>query len=171
MQANCFHYSIILIPVKMKTTFNFRKIALGKIIVGLVMAVCLFSLSAMGAKVSAKSEAGNMKSEKVHGKVYQQVEQMPEFPGGQTELINYLMKSVKYPRESMEKGIQGKVFVCFVISKKGSVLNTKIERGVDPLLDAEALRVVNSMPEWIPGKEKGKKVAVQFTLPISFRLQ
>ena len=71
----------------------------------------------------------------------------------------------------MKKGIQGKVFVSFVIDKKGSVLNAKIERGVDPLLDAEALRVVNSMPKWIPGKEKGKDVAVQFTLPISFRLQ
>lgn len=171
MHANCYHNSIILITIKMKTTFNSRKIALGKIIVGLLVVVCLISMTAMGAKVSAKTEAGNLKSEKIHGKVYEKVEQMPEFPGGQTELINFLMKSVKYPRESMEKGIQGKVFVSFVISKKGSVLNTKIERGVDPLLDAEALRVVNSMPKWKPGKEKGKKVAVQFTLPISFRLQ
>jgi protein TonB len=155
----------------MKTTFNFRKIALGKIIAGLVMAVCLLTVSSFGPKESSESKTGILKSEKIHGKVYEQVEQMPEFPGGQTELINFLMKSVKYPEESMKKSIQGKVFVSFVISKKGSVLNTKIERGVDPLLDAEALRVVNSMPNWTPGKEKGKSVAVQFTIPISFKLQ
>jgi TonB family protein len=155
----------------MKTTFNFRKIALSRILMGIVLTISLLTMTAFGPKESSESRADKPKSEKIHGKVYEQVEQMPEFPGGQTELINFLMKSVKYPRESMEKGIQGKVFVSFVISKKGSVLNSKIERGVDPLLDAEALRVVNSMPEWIPGKEKGKKVAVQFTLPISFKLQ
>ncbi len=151
----------------MKTTFNFRKIATGKVLIGMMMVVCLMAVSAINMEVSAKK----VKSEKIHGKVYEQVEQMPEFSGGQTELINFLMKSVKYPEESMIKSIQGKVFVSFVISKKGSVLNAKIERGVDPLLDAEALRVVNSMPKWIPGKEKGKEVAVQFTIPISFRLQ
>lgn len=118
-----------------------------------------------------EGSAKRVKPEKIHGKVYEKVEQMPEFPGGQAELINFLMKSVKYPEESVMKKIQGKVFVSFVISKKGSVLNTKIERGVDPLLDAEALRVVNSMPPWTAGKEKGKDVAVQFTLPIIFKLQ
>jgi len=151
----------------MKTQIKFGKRTIGKILTGMMMVVCLLVVFAFNMQGSTN----RVKTEKVHGKVYEKVEQMPEFPGGQTELINFLMKSVKYPRESMEKGIQGKVFVSFVISKKGSVLNSKIERGVDPLLDAEALRVVNSMPEWIPGKEKGKKVAVQFTLPISFRLQ
>jgi TonB family protein len=155
----------------MKTIFNFRKIALGKILMGIVLTISLLTVSAFGPKESSESRADKTKSEKIHGKVYEQVEQMPEFPGGQTELINFLMKSVKYPEESMNKRIQGKVFVSFVISKKGSVLNTKIERGVDPLLDAEALRVVNSMPNWTPGKENGKNVAVQFTLPISFKLQ
>jgi len=155
----------------MNSKLKTRKIVIGKTLMGMVMAVCLFAMSAFGPKESSESKSGRIKSEKIHGKVYDKVEQMPEFPGGQTELINFLMKSVKYPEESMKKGIQGKVFVSFVIGKKGSVLNTKIERGVDPLLDAEALRVVNSMPNWTPGKEKGKKVAVQFTLPISFRLQ
>jgi len=155
----------------MNTKLNFRKIAIGKIMFGMMMAVCIFALTAFGSNEVYGSKTDKAKPEKIRGKVYEQVETMPEFPGGQTELVNFLMKSVKYPRESMEKSIQGKVFVSFVVGKKGSVLNAKIERGVDPLLDAEALRVVNSMPEWIPGKEKGKKVAVQFTLPINFRLQ
>lgn len=155
----------------MKTIFNFRKIALGKILMGIVLTISLLTMSAFGPKESSESRADKTKSEKIHGKVYEQVEQMPEFPGGQTELINFLMKSVKYPRECMEKSIQGKVFVSFVVGKKGSVLNAKVVRGVDALLDAEALRVVNTMPEWIPGKQKGKKVAVQFTIPISFKLQ
>jgi len=151
----------------MKTQIKFGKRAIGKVLMGMMMVVCLMTVSAFNMEGSAK----RVKSEKIHGKVYDKVEQMPEFPGGQAELINFLMKSVKYPEESVMKKIQGKVFVSFVISKKGSVLNTKIERGVDPLLDAEALRVVNSMPQWTPGKEKGKDVAVQFTLPISFKLQ
>jgi len=155
----------------MNSTLKSSKIAVGKILMGLVMAVCLLTMSAFGLMESSESIADKTKSEKIQGKVYDKVEQMPEFPGGQTELVNFLMSTVKYPEESMKNGIQGKVFVSFVVSKKGSVLNTKIERGVDPLLDAEALRVVNSMPKWTPGMEKGKKVAVQFTLPISFRLQ
>jgi protein TonB len=137
----------------------------------LTVALCLFSIAVRGADVASENETGKAKAEKIHGKIYDKVEQMPEFPGGQTELINFLMKSVKYPKECMEKGIQGKVFVSFAIGKKGKIANAAVVRGVDPLLDAEAIRVVNSMPPWEPGKEKGKKVAVQFTLPISFRLQ
>lgn len=156
----------------MNSKLKTRKIAISKILFGMMMmAVCLFALTAFGSNDFTDSKTSRAKSEKIHGKVYDKVEQMPEFPGGQTELINFLMKSVKYPQQAMESAIQGKVFVSFVVGKKGSVLNAKIERGVDPLLDAEALRVVNSMPKWIPGKEKGKDVAVQFTLPISFRLQ
>jgi len=151
----------------MNTQIKFGKIVVGKVLIGMMMVVCLMAVSAFNMEGSVN----RVKSEKIHGKVYDKVEQMPEFPGGQTELVNFLVKSIQYPDESKKKGIQGKVFVGFVIDKKGSVLNTKIERGVDPLLDAEALRVVNSMPNWTPGKEKGKKVAVQFTLPISFRLQ
>jgi TonB family protein len=151
----------------MNTKLYFGKIATGKVLFALIVAICLTVVSV----VNTEGSTNRAKTEKVKGKVYEKVEQMPEFPGGQTELINFLMKSVKYPQQAMESAIQGKVFVSFVVGKKGSVLNAKIERGVDPLLDAEALRVVNSMPKWIPGKEKGKDVAVQFTLPISFRLQ
>ena len=96
---------------------------------------------------------------------------MPEFPGGVKALRQYLAATVKYPKIAQEKGIQGKVYVTFVVNKDGSVLNTKIARGVDPLLDAEALRVVSSLPKWNPGKQKGQAVAVQYTVPINFALQ
>jgi len=144
---------------------------MGKILIGLLMAVGLLAMSAFGPNVSTESKTSTTKSEKNQGKVYDKVEQMPEFPGGQTELVNFLVNTIQYPKESLKKGTQGKVFVGFVVGIDGSILKARIERGVDPLLDAEALRVVNSMPKWIPGKEKGKDVAVQFTLPINFRLQ
>jgi TonB family protein len=103
--------------------------------------------------------------------VFTVVEQMPEFLGGMNAMQQFLMKSVLYPQAAREKGIQGKVYVTFVVGKEGSVSNVKIVRGVHPLLDAEALRVVNAMPKWTPGKQSGKDVAVQFTIPIKFTLQ
>jgi len=99
------------------------------------------------------------------------VEKMPEFPGGEKELRGYIAKSVEYPADAAKKGIQGKVYVTFVVSKDGSVKNVKVIRGVDPLLDKEALRVVNNLPKWIPGEQRGKKVNVSYTVPISFVLQ
>lgn len=103
--------------------------------------------------------------------VFMVVEEMPEYPGGVKALREYLAATVKYPEIAQEKGIQGKVYVTFVVNKDGSVLNAKIARGVDPLLDAEALRVVSSLPKWNPGKQKGQAVAVQYTVPINFALQ
>jgi TonB family protein len=103
--------------------------------------------------------------------VYVVVEEMPEFPGGVTALRNFLAQSVKYPAEAVSKGVQGKVYVTFIVDKDGSTKNAKIARGVDPSLDAEALRVVSSLPKWKPGMQKGQAVAVQYTVPINFRLQ
>jgi TonB family protein len=102
---------------------------------------------------------------------YTVVEQMPEFPGGIEALRTYLMSNIKYPAEAHQKGIQGKVFVSFVVTKTGSITSAKIVRGVDPLLDQEAMRVVQSMPTWIPGKQGGKDVDVQYTIPINFVLE
>jgi len=99
------------------------------------------------------------------------VEQMPEFQGGEAAFSSFLVKEVKYPSEAIKKGIQGKVYVTFVVGKDGFVKNPKILRGVDPAIDAEALRVVNAMPKWTPGRQSGKDVAVQFTVPINFVLQ
>jgi protein TonB len=99
------------------------------------------------------------------------VEEMPEFPGGQEALTRYLATSVKYPPIAQENGIQGRVFVTFVVSAKGVVEQVKIARGVDPNLDKEALRVVQNMPAWKPGKQRGKPVKVSYTVPINFVLQ
>jgi TonB family protein len=107
----------------------------------------------------------------VQEEVFLVVEQTPEFPGGEDAFHTYLINQVKYPAEAVKKGIQGKVFVTFVVGKDGTVKNSKIVRGVDPTLDKEALRVVNAMPKWKPGRQNGKDVAVQFTVPINFKLQ
>lgn len=99
------------------------------------------------------------------------IEDKPEFPGGQNELLRYLAKATKYPEQAKEAGISGRVYVNFVIDKKGKVTNVSLLRGVHPLLDNEAIRVVKSMPAWKPGKQRNKPVKVLFNVPISFRLQ
>jgi protein TonB len=99
------------------------------------------------------------------------VEEMPDFPGGQLALRKFIAQAIKYPVIAQENGIQGKVFVNFVVAKDGTVTGAKIARGVDPSLDKEALRVVNSLPKWKPGKQGGKPVRVSYTVPINFQLQ
>jgi|TARA_B100000768_G_scaffold115193_1_gene106617 protein TonB len=98
------------------------------------------------------------------------VENMPEFPGGDLGLMKYIQKNVKYPAIAKEYNITGKVYVSFIVDKKGSVTNVKIVRGVDKNLDAEAMRVVKSLPKYKPGKQRGKSVRVMFTIPINFTL-
>jgi protein TonB len=99
------------------------------------------------------------------------VEDMPEFPGGELALRKFIANAIKYPVIAQENGIQGKVYVNFVVDRDGSITNAKISRGVDPSLDKEALRVVNSLPKWKPGMQRGKPVKVSYTVPISFVLQ
>ena len=99
------------------------------------------------------------------------VEQMPQFPGGAEELMKFLQKNLKYPEEAKNKGLQGSVVVTFIVDKDGSVEEPSIARSVDPLLDAEALRVVKLMPKWKPGMQSGKFVRVKYNVPVSFRLQ
>ena len=101
--------------------------------------------------------------------IFQVVEEMPEFAEG--NVAEWIMKNIKYPKEAIEANITGKVFVQFVIEKDGSITNAKIARSASTLLDAEALRIVNNMPQWIPGKQRGKAVRVAYTLPISFSLE
>ncbi len=103
--------------------------------------------------------------------IFQVVEEMPEFPGGMAECMKFLGKNIKYPTISQENGVQGKVIVQFVVNKDGSVVDPVVVRSVDPYLDKEALRVINSMPKWKPGKQRGKPVRVRYTVPVTFRLQ
>lgn len=109
--------------------------------------------------------------EEEEAQVFFIVEDMPEFPGGDLALRKYIANSIKYPVIAQENGIQGKVYVTFVVGKDGKVTNARIARGVDPSLDKEALRVVNALPTWKPGKQRGKPVNVSYTVPINFVLQ
>ncbi len=99
------------------------------------------------------------------------VEVMPSFPGGDYALMHYLSENVNYPEVAQEHGIQGRVYVSFVVTKEGDVANVQIGRGVDSALDAEALRAVKAMPRWNPGKQRGKSVNVKYMLPVNFVLQ
>lgn len=102
--------------------------------------------------------------------IFTHVEQMPEFPGGQTELMKYLYDRIKYPVIAQEQGIQGTVVLRFVVGKDGSVSDVQVQRSLDPSCDKEAVRVVKSMPKWVPGKQNGRPVLVYFTLPVRFKL-
>lgn len=99
------------------------------------------------------------------------VEQMPQFPGGEPALLKYLNNSIKYPVIATENGIQGKVYIRFVVGKDGKVSKVEVVRGVDPSIDNEAVRVVKSMPAWSPGRQGGREVSVSYTLPINFVLK
>ena len=101
---------------------------------------------------------------------YTVVEQMPEYPGGESALRKYLSSNVKYPQIATENGVQGKVYVNFVVDKNGGISNVKVVRGVDSSLDQEAVRVIKMMPKWIPGKQNGETVRVSYTVPINFVL-
>ena len=102
--------------------------------------------------------------------IFDQAETMPEFPGGTSALMEFLNKNIRYPEEACKKDIQGRVVCSFVVEKDGSISDAKIVRSVDPSLDEEALRIVNSMPNWTPGTQDGKPVRVKYTIPLTFKL-
>lgn len=104
-------------------------------------------------------------------KIHEVVEVMPQFPGGNGELMRYLGANMKYPTIAAENGIEGRAVLKFVVSKDGSISNIQIIRSLDPSCDKEAIRVVKSMPRWVPGQQNGHPVAVYFTLPVLFKLQ
>ena len=107
----------------------------------------------------------------VETKVFDVVEVMPSFPGGQGALFEWLSKNIKYPVVAEENGVQGRVIVTFVVERNGSITDVQVVKSVDPSLDKEAVRVVKAMPHWIPGKQNGSAVRVKFTVPVTFRLQ
>lgn len=127
--------------------------------------------TALATTTVSKMEAANpLPPEK--DKIYDTCDIMPEFPGGQNALLQFLAKNIKYPTEAQQQGKQGKVVVTFVIEKDGSITNAKVTQALYPSLDEESLRIVKSMPKWTPGKMKdGKVVRVQYTVPLTYRLQ
>ena len=116
-----------------------------------------------GGVIEKKGEASK--------EVFKVVEQMPAFPGGQGDLLKFLATNINYPTVAKENGIEGMVVVQYVIEKDGSISNAKVVKGIGAGCDEEALRVVNAMPNWVAGKQRGQAVAVQFNLPIRFKLE
>ena len=126
--------------------------------VALMMLVLLFSFTTSTAQT------------KKNDMVFDVVEVMPQYPGGQIAMLKYLMENIKYPEQAMKEGIQGRVTVRFIVEKDGSISDVKPVLSVHPLLNKEAVRVVKSMPKWSPGKQNGKPVRVRFNVPVMFKL-
>ena len=128
-----------------------------------------------GTKVEVKAETGEdtaqIKGAEPTDKVYEVVEQMPTFKGGDAALMKYLSENIKYPEAAEKAGEQGRVVVSFTVEKDGAVADVKVARSVTPTLDAEAVRVIKAMPKWVPGKQDGQFVRVKYNVPVSFRLQ
>jgi TonB family protein len=103
--------------------------------------------------------------------IYQVVEKMPQYPGGEKALLDYIGSNLKYPTDAMKKGEQGRLIIRFVVNANGKVEKTEVLRGLTPSMNAEAIRVVNAMQDWMPGEQKGQKVSVYYTLPITFKLE
>jgi periplasmic protein TonB len=142
----------------MKTLNNF-------LFTSLSFLVCLLSNPFLSAAQDDVPEMDTVKAEP-----FIVVEEMPVYPGGESAMMQFIGQNIKYPAIAMEKGIQGKVFISFVVTQLGKVSEVRVIRGIDPSLDKEALRVIKSMPDWSPGKQSGKPVRVQITLPIKFTL-
>ena len=107
----------------------------------------------------------------VEQEIFQIVEEMPSFPGGEAKLLEYVAKNIKYPQIARETGVQGRVFVGFVVETDGSISNVKLLRGIGGGCDEEAMRVIKSLPKWKPGKQRGKAVRVSYQIPVLFKLQ
>ena len=112
-----------------------------------------------------------VEEEVVEQEIFQIVEEMPSFPGGEGKLLEYVAKNIKYPQIARETGIQGRVFVGFVVEPDGSISNVKLLRGIGGGCDEEAMRVIKSLPKWKPGKQRGKAVRVSYQIPVLFKLQ
>ncbi len=110
------------------------------------------------------------KQEEVEEEIFVVVEQFPEYPGGQAAMMKFLNDNIRYPVIAQENGIQGRVVCNFVVERDGSITDVQVVRGVDPSLDREAVRVIQQMPNWTPGRQRGQAVRVRFTLPVQFRL-
>ena len=114
-------------------------------------------------------ETSSQKPQVTQDSIYRVSDAMPEYPGGPNEMMKYIQENIKYPQSAIDNKIEGRVFVTFVVEKDGSISNAAVMRGIDKECDAEALRVVSSMPKWNPGQHKGEVVRTQFTIPIIYK--
>lgn len=187
--ANNFNYSItkkrMIMMTKTNTSKN-RVLRLLFIIPAIAIALILnlkctsenisqnnddINLTDKNTTIKTANQTDNLDKTITDEPVFVIVDEMPQYPGGDKALQTWIADNVKYPVIAQEKGITGRVYIGFVVNKEGIVKNAKIMRGVDPSLDTEALRVISSMPKWTPGKQRGKKVSVSYTVPINFQLQ
>lgn len=122
-------------------------------------------------EVEIKDEGPKVIETPVQAEIFTVVEEQPGYPGGEEARIGFLQQNIKYPEEAKELGIQGRVFVTFVVEVDGSITDVRVLRGIGGGCDEEAVRVVRAMPKWVPGKQRGVPVRVQFNLPIKFTLQ
>lgn len=132
-----------------------------KLIIMSLMA--LFGLTTVSAQKTVVAQKNQ--------KVFDVVEQMPEYPGGIQALFEYLSQNVKYPADAEKQKVEGRVIATFVVETDGTINNVEVVKPVFPSLDAEAIRVLQGMPKWTPGKQSGKEVRVKYTVPINFNLK
>ena len=132
-----------------------------KLIIMSLMA--LFGLTTVSAQKTVVAQKNQ--------KVFDVVEQMPEYPGGIQALFEYLSQNVKYPSDAENQKVEGRVIATFIVETDGTINNVEVVKPVFPSLDAEAIRVLSGMPKWTPGKQSGKEVRVKYTVPINFNLK
>ncbi len=177
LPVNNFNQSITKKRFKMMTNNSIRKYGVIKAILALVMvSTVIFFFACDNDSVGESDEilstelksSGTTLEDEV---AYDIVEMMPEFPGGEMELRKFIAMNVKYPVEAQELGVQGKVYVSFIVAKDGTIKDVKVARGVHESIDNEAVRVVSSLPKWEPGMKQGEYVNVNYTIPINFVLQ
>lgn len=124
----------------------------------------------LSTKIDLISDTTTISDDKGRYVVYSKVDKMPQFPGGDVALMEFVSKNIKYPESARENGVQGTSVISFVIDRTGKIIYAKVIRSLDSITDAEAIRVIKLLPKWIPGENKGKKVDVAYTLPIRYRL-
>ena len=130
----------------------------------------LFLISLMAVCCLMTAQAQKTVVSQTNQKVYESVDQMPEYPGGMQAMVEFLQTNMNYPEDAAKQKVEGRVMVQFVVETDGSISDVHVARQLFPSLDAEAVRVVNAMPKWTPGKEKGRVVRVKYNLPIVFRM-
>ncbi|MBQ7205044.1 MAG: M56 family metallopeptidase [Muribaculaceae bacterium] len=170
--ANNFNYQSLKKRIRMMTiNKSNRWKRLGALAAVPVIALALLAFANPTTETADELVVVAYNEPEVSEDVYESVEQMPQFPGGEAEMMKYLAQNIQYPVNAARNNVEGRVVLQFVVEKDGRIGEVKIARTVDPELDAEALRVVKSMPNFIPGRQHGKPVAVWYTIPISFKLQ
>ena len=168
--ANNFNYQSLKKRIRMMTINKSSRWKLLRAL-AVVPAIALALLAFANPEVSTAVSAAPVNSNNDNGKIYKSVEQMPQFPGGEVALMKYLMENVSYPAEAAKNKIQGRVVVQFVVEADGHIGEVKVVRSVDKELDEEAVRVIKSLPDFTPGYQDGKPVAVWYTVPVSFMIR